>query len=519
MRTNLFSLLSVALIAGIVFSSSAPSLEAASRSSRDAYKQTMSADDLAEAYADAQAGGEKVRILIMPGHEPSQGGAEFMGYYERELVVDIANRLQKELSTDSNLEVLVARGNQGWNSNFEKYFDRQGAKIERFVDSAKKTYDKLLDRGRVDEDKEQSAHNEAARDVALRLYGVSKWSNENDVDLVLHLHLNDELGHGSNQRGAHSGAAIYVPDEMYGNAEVSLAIAEPIFERLKATNAISSFGLETEGIVESRELIAVGAFNTSEAPSLLVEYGYIYEPRIADGPARNEVFDDFAYQTALGVKDFFGSAGRPRYESKVLPHTFSTDVLATSTASTSPDAARDIYALQAALRELGFYPGTEASLGVCPVSGIMNPCTVEALKAFQASKGLAQAATFGPQTRTALNASFGLATPVLATVPAPAALTPTAPVAAAPGCSAFTGELAVDATDEATNGEVTRLQTLLAKDKEIYPEGKVTGYFGPATLAAIKRFQVKEAIVTPASSAYGLVGPATKAALLKQCSA
>jgi hypothetical protein len=41
--------------------------------------------------------------------------------------------------------------------------------------------------------------------------------------------------------------------------------------------------------------------------------------------------------------------------------------------------------------------------------------------------------------------------------------------------------------------EVRRLQEFLAKDKSIYPEGLVTGFFGPLTLDAVKRFQTKYA--------------------------
>ncbi|MDO8183428.1 MAG: peptidoglycan-binding protein [bacterium] len=62
--------------------------------------------------------------------------------------------------------------------------------------------------------------------------------------------------------------------------------------------------------------------------------------------------------------------------------------------------------------------------------------------------------------------------------------------------------------------EVTELQTYLATNVSIYPEGLVTGYFGQLTKAAVERFQTSQGIVsqgTPATTGYGRVGPQTMA--------
>jgi hypothetical protein len=64
-----------------------------------------------------------------------------------------------------------------------------------------------------------------------------------------------------------------------------------------------------------------------------------------------------------------------------------------------------------------------------------------------------------------------------------------------------------------SNAEVTNLQEALKTDAAVYPEGKVTGYFGPATLKAVKAFQEKYGIATSGSAGYGRVGPATRAKL------
>ncbi|RJQ32488.1 hypothetical protein C4572_01120 [Candidatus Parcubacteria bacterium] len=64
------------------------------------------------------------------------------------------------------------------------------------------------------------------------------------------------------------------------------------------------------------------------------------------------------------------------------------------------------------------------------------------------------------------------------------------------------------------NDEVKQLQELLAKDPEVYPEGKATGYFGQLTRKAVQNFQKKHGIASSGSentTGYGLVGPKTLA--------
>ena len=60
----------------------------------------------------------------------------------------------------------------------------------------------------------------------------------------------------------------------------------------------------------------------------------------------------------------------------------------------------------------------------------------------------------------------------------------------------------------ATGSDVTALQTFLAADPTLYPQGLVTGYFGVLTSAAVSNFQTRNGI-----DAVGRVGPITLAAL------
>lgn len=69
--------------------------------------------------------------------------------------------------------------------------------------------------------------------------------------------------------------------------------------------------------------------------------------------------------------------------------------------------------------------------------------------------------------------------------------------------------------------EVENLQKCLAKFEDIYPEGKVTGYFGKKTKEAVIKFQekYKDDILKPAGlkKGNGRVGPATRTKLNEVC--
>ena len=71
-----------------------------------------------------------------------------------------------------------------------------------------------------------------------------------------------------------------------------------------------------------------------------------------------------------------------------------------------------------------------------------------------------------------------------------------------------------------SGADVFSLQTFLSLDPAVYPEGKVTGYFGQATQAAVKRWQVKYNVVSsgsPSTTGFGMVGPRTISAMSSFC--
>src|SRR3989344_2866390 len=67
---------------------------------------------------------------------------------------------------------------------------------------------------------------------------------------------------------------------------------------------------------------------------------------------------------------------------------------------------------------------------------------------------------------------------------------------------------------------VSALQRFLARDPAIYPEAKVTGYYGSLTTTAVQRFQAKYNIVnsgSPSTTGYGKVGPKTLEVINSLC--
>lgn len=86
-------------------------------------------------------------------------------------------------------------------------------------------------------------------------------------------------------------------------------------------------------------------------------------------------------------------------------------------------------------------------------------------------------------------------------------------------CVMFTKPMYLGATDRFTNGEVTRLQKFLTETGD-YVYGESTGYYGPSTMAAVKRWQTRSGVVsygTPQSTGYGLVGKLTREKMNEGC--
>src|SRR3989344_4793478 len=107
--------------------------------------------------------------------------------------------------------------------------------------------------------------------------------------------------------------------------------------------------------------------------------------------------------------------------------------------------------------------------------------------------------------------------PEVSSTPASAPLAPTTSTpsvsAVVPGIpqsqpEATPPELTRSLSRGSSGDDVRKLQEFLARDKEIYPNGLITGFFGPLTEVAVKKWQEKQGI-----ESVGIVGPKTIARL------
>ncbi len=342
---------------------------------------------------------KKVRILLVPGHEPSEGGTQFGSIYERNLTVELAKNLQNLLNSDGKYEVFITRDTKSWYPNFSDYFTVHGNEIKQWQESSELNASKIVSTA----SSSISVVNAAPAEVALRLYGITKWANENNIDLVLHIHINDDADHRKNVAGDYSGIAIYTPAMQYSNGSSTKQIADAVFSRLSQYNPVSNFPSESNGIVVDPELIAVGVYNTAISASMLIEYDYIYQPQFLISQTRTLALKDFAYQTYLGLQDYFDKINGV---SSYLPYNPSFLYKWNTPVTGKYSASKNIYALQTAMILAGVYPPAGKNMNDCPRSGIFGICTKTSLLSFQIKNGIKNESYGGKKTFKMLSAVY-----------------------------------------------------------------------------------------------------------------
>lgn len=341
-----------------------------------------------------------IRILIVPGHDSEYSGAHFGGYDEVDFNRIVADHLYDYLSIEKAFEVFLAHHDGDYHPDLQRYFEENKEEILEFREEYRQIMSGLVMDGKVTTH-HGVAHNYAPSEVATKLYGINKWVNESSVDLVIHIHFNDYASRRSGQQGQYSGFSIYIPEKQYSNANASRVLANRVFTRLNTFWNKSNLPAENAGVIEDQELIAIGSYNTLDAASILIEYGYMYEKRFHNEEIRDEMFREMAFQTYLGVMDFFVKGTKRKdleiVRTTLLPYKWGQSL------PEGPGYSRDVLSLQALLLTEGYYPPEGESINRCPVSGFYGECTKRALSAYQAANGLKSLGLLGPETRTLLN--------------------------------------------------------------------------------------------------------------------
>lgn len=365
------------------------------------FLDSVTSDGLKAKYEQALRGGEKVRILIVPGHDNESWGTEFRGIREADMTAEVGVELLRLLATDSAYAPILVRDMDEYTPEFRDYFQTSAADVRAFV-ANKAQLMKDLSRQTLVSREQGVIHRRAATSVVDKLYAINKWANDNRVDIVLHLHFNDYPRRRTSQAGRYSGFALYVPEEQFSNAKASRAVASALFGQLSKFYAASDFPQEDSGIVPDQDLIAVGAYNTLDPVGILIEYGYIYEQKFLDKEIREAFLKDLALQTEIGLNRFFGNPAEAlrRYPTAFLPHEWSEPL------AEGVSAHPSVLSLQAALLFEDLYP-PEKDLRACPLTGSFGKCTGRAVLAFQKKYGLSSTGIAGEQTLQKLNELYG----------------------------------------------------------------------------------------------------------------
>ncbi len=247
---------------------------------------------------------EPIKILLVPGHDDEVWGAQYGNTKEADMNLSLATNLYNILKKDKRLEVHITRENGGYTKEFADYFSLHREEISAFKEAAKIEMQNRINNGSFVE-KANVPHNTATEDTAIKLYGFNKWTNENKIDAVIHIHFNDYPRPNAWMAGKHRGFAVYVPDNQFGNSLESSLLGAYIHTELEKKYITSTYEKELGGLIADQKLIALGSNGTllPNVRSVLIEYGYIY--RFKTKASRERAYVNMAKLTALGIKNYF----------------------------------------------------------------------------------------------------------------------------------------------------------------------------------------------------------------------
>lgn len=310
--------------------------------------------------AQARGADRLINVLIVPGHDDEYTGTSHKSLREVDINRQLAEDVYAYLVQEEGINAVLSSDSSGYNPIFDAYFQRERSDIVSFMETVKEEFERRKASGEVALE-EGNFHNPAPGDMALRLYGINRWVNDADFDLVIHIHFNDEAGRNKSRVGKNSGFSIYTPGREFENYELSRRLADSIFNEMKKIRPISSLKAEETGVIEDHELIALGANESLDAGSVLVEYGYIYESIFTDASLRKVSLDHMAYATYAGVMRLLGEE----------PIAKEMDEVRVTKSKTT--AANLEWQFQRAWE--GEYPPEGETFEDCPIAGFYGSCS------------------------------------------------------------------------------------------------------------------------------------------------
>ena len=219
-----------------------------------------------------------IRILIAPGHDNQVWGTQYGNLKEADMNLALGMQIYNLLKKDKRFKVYITRDQSGYTKTFADYFADHRADIISFKENAKKEAQSQIASGSIIQ-KNGVPHASVSADTSIKLYGINKWADENNIDAVINVHFDDYYRPDVWTIGKYKGFTVYFPDAQMPNAKESVPLASNIFGQLSKKYNISNFQDESKGLVPDQKLIALGVNNslTSNVRSVLIEYGYIYQ--------------------------------------------------------------------------------------------------------------------------------------------------------------------------------------------------------------------------------------------------
>lgn len=249
---------------------------------------------------------KRIKILIVPGHDNQVWGTQYGNLKEADMNLVLATQIYSLLKKDKRFEVYITRNSLGYMPTLADYFSARKDDILAFKNNAKKAMQAEITDGNFIA-KTGTPHASVSADTALKLYGVNKWADENNIDAIINVHFDDYFRPDVWTIGKYKGFTVYMPEGQMPNAKKSALLAGSIFAQLSKKYNTSTFPAEKGGLIPDQKLIALGANDTLDkgVRSVLIEYGYIYQKIFRNSTTRHQAYKTMASLTATGIENYF----------------------------------------------------------------------------------------------------------------------------------------------------------------------------------------------------------------------